>query len=281
MPQGLSILGMERYNKLDLTRKGRINLLHAHHPTIYIILAVSGLLSGFIDSTVGGGGLISLPALLFVGFPPAAALGTNKLAGTMGSLTSTLSYLRSGKVTYRIVLVAFPLAVLGGATGAVVVHHLPSSFLRPLVLILLILVAGYTFWNKRLGLTDNRTSLTRSVFLFACLAALVVGFYDGFFGPGTGSFFMMIFVLLGFNFVNASGNARTLNFGTNLGALGAFVTVHAVDYLAGIILGAGMVIGAIIGSQFAIRRGAKYVRPLFIGVTCFVILQQLYTLISP
>ncbi|GMA59857.1 TSUP family transporter [Alicyclobacillus fastidiosus] len=257
-----------------------MNLLYEHHVTVWITLAVSGLLSGFIDSTVGGGGLVSLPALLFVGFPPAAALGTNKLAGTMGSLTSTLSYLRSGKVTYRVVGLSFPLAVLGGASGAVVVHHLPSTFLRPLVLILLILVAGYTLWNKRLGLNPNRESLTRSVFLFACLAALVVGFYDGFFGPGTGSFLMMIFVLLGFDFVNASGNARTLNFGTNLGALSAFVTLDAVHYLAGLILGAGMVIGAILGSQFAIRRGAKYVRPIFIAVTCFVIAQQLYTLLA-
>ncbi|MFD1676892.1 sulfite exporter TauE/SafE family protein [Alicyclobacillus fodiniaquatilis] len=254
-------------------------LLHTHLTT-WIILAICGFLSGFIDSTVGGGGLVSLPALLLVGLPPAAALGTNKLAGTLSALTSTLSYLRSGKVTYRLIAPAFPLGVIGAVVGAIVVHHLPSTFLRPLVLGLLVVVAGYTLWNKKLGLNTERPDLTSRTFIWTCLAALVVGFYDGFFGPGTGSFLMMIFVLLGFNFVNASGNARTLNFASNLGALTAFLFLRAVHYEDGLVLGACMVIGALVGSQFAIRKGARYVRPIFILVTCVVIVQQIYTLLS-
>lgn len=251
-----------------------------HSPDItFLVLALCGFVAAFIDATVGGGGLISLPALLFIGLPPALALGTNKLAGTMSAVTSTAAYLKSGKVNYRLVAPAFPLGVIGAAAGAVVVHHLPAAFLRPLVLVLLIIVAGYTFWNKRLGLTPNRTILTKRVFFFAALSALVVGFYDGFFGPGTGSFLMMIFVLLGFDFVHASGNARTINFASNLGALGTFITLHAVRYTDGFVLGGAMVLGALVGSQFAIRKGVTYVRPLFIFVTFIVIAQQVYTLI--
>ncbi|WAH38444.1 sulfite exporter TauE/SafE family protein [Alicyclobacillus dauci] len=253
-------------------------MLHVNEFT-WITLAISGFVAAFVDSTVGGGGLISLPALLFVGLPPAAALGTNKLAGTMSAVTSTLSYLRSGKVNYRLVGPVFPLGIIGAAAGAIVVHHLPSAFLRPLVLVLLIAVAAYTLVKKNLGLNPNRQDLPRHVFVWAGLAALVIGFYDGFFGPGTGSFLMMVFVLLGFDFVNASGNARTINFASNIGALVAFVSLGAVHYVAGLILGVSMVLGALVGSQFAIRKGVRYVRPIFIGVTCLVIAQQVYTLV--
>lgn len=252
-------------------------LLHLSLMT-WLTLAISGFVAAFIDATVGGGGLISLPALLFVGLPPSVALGTNKLAGTLSAVTSTLSYLRSGKVTLRLVAPIFPLGVLGAVAGAIVVHHLPSTFLRPFVLVMLIVVAGYTLWKKNLGLQPNRDLLDKNVFIWAGMSALLIGFYDGFFGPGTGSFLMMVFVLLGFDFVNASGNARTLNFASNIGALAAFASLGAVRYEDGLILGGSMMVGAVVGSQFAIRRGARYVRPIFIGVTCIVIAQQVYTL---
>lgn len=253
--------------------------MHGHDMT-FMVLAISGFAAAFIDSTVGGGGLISLPTLLFLGLPPGIALGTNKLAGTMSAITSTASYLRSGKVNFRLMAPSFPLGMLGAAAGALIVHHLPSTFLRPMVLVLLTLVAGYTIWNKRLGLHTNRTHLTTRTFTWSCLASLAIGFYDGFFGPGTGSFLMMIFVLLGFDFVHASGNARAVNFSSNIGALATFAAVGSVYYVDGLVLGGAMVFGALLGSQFAIRKGATFVRPIFICVTLVVIMQQFYSLIQ-
>jgi uncharacterized membrane protein YfcA len=243
------------------------------------ILAISGFVAAFIDATVGGGGLVSLPTLLFLGLPPSMALGTNKLAGTMSAVTSTVSYLRSGKVSFRLVGPLFPLGVLSAAVGAVVVHHLPSSFLRPFVLVMLIIVAAYTVFKKNLGLHARPEGLRPHAYLWTAACASVIGFYDGFFGPGTGSFLMMGFVLLGFDFLQASGNARTLNFASNVGALISFAWVGAVRYEAGLILGVCMMFGAFIGSRFAIRKGSQYVRPIFIGVTILVIGQQVYTLL--
>lgn len=240
---------------------------------------MSGFVAAFIDATVGGGGLVSLPALLFVGLPPSMALGTNKLAGTMSAVTSFTSYLRSGKVNFRLVGPIFPLGILSAVVGAIIVHHLPSSFLRPFVLVMLILVAGYTLWKKNLGLEMRRSEFTVHTYIWTAAFALVIGFYDGFFGPGTGSFLMMGFVLLGFDFLFASGNARTLNFASNVGGLAAFAWVHAVRYEAGLVLGVCMMCGAFVGSKFAIRKGSKYVRPIFIGVTILVIGQQAYTLL--
>ncbi|WP_232302100.1 sulfite exporter TauE/SafE family protein [Alicyclobacillus hesperidum] len=244
-----------------------------------ITLAVSGFVAAFIDATVGGGGLISLPALLFVGLPPSLALGTNKLAGTMSAVTSFTSYLTSGKVSIRLVGPLFPLGVFASAAGAIVVHHLPSSFLRPFVLVMLVFVASYTIFKKNLGLVEAMRTTKARTYLWTALLAIVLGFYDGFFGPGTGSFLMMGFVLLGFDFLAASGNARTLNFASNVGALIAFASVGSIRYEDGLILGVCMMLGAFTGSRFAIRKGSRYVRPLFIGVTCIVIAQQIYTLI--
>ncbi|WP_206831720.1 sulfite exporter TauE/SafE family protein [Alicyclobacillus fructus] len=238
------------------------------------VLAVAGYVAAFIDSTVGGGGLVSLPALLFVGLPPSVALGTNKFAGTMSAVTSFSSYLLSGKVRLKLVGPLFPLGVMASALGAYVVHQLPSSFLRPFVLVMLLIVAAYTLWKKDLGLVESVRPLTRRTFALTSLLAIALGFYDGFFGPGTGSFLVMGFLLLGFDFLSASGNARTLNLASNVGALCTFIAVGAVHYEAGLVLGLSMVLGALTGSRFAIRKGARYVRPIFIGVTCLVIAQQ-------
>lgn len=198
------------------------------HLSLFIItfLLLTGFLAAFIDSTVGGGGLISLPALLFVGLPPVLALGTNKLAGTLSSLTSSFSFWVSRKMTVRLVLMLAPLSFLGSIVGADVARHLSPSFLKPMVIVLLIAITGYTIINKRVGAKSTANSMTGRRMVMAI--ALVVGFYDGFFGPGTGSFLIMAFALMGFDFVQAAGNAKALNFASNIGALLTFTLLNSV-----------------------------------------------------
>lgn len=240
-----------------------------------LFLCLSGFVAGFIDSTVGGGGLISLPTLLFTGLPPALALGTNKLAGTLCALSSTLSYLRSGKITFKLVRYLLPLSLVGSIIGACLVHFLPSSFLRPMVIVLLIAVTLYTIFKRDLGKLSTYSGLKKKAIWVTSLVALIIGFYDGFFGPGTGSFLIIAFLLIGFDFIQASGNAKALNFASNVGALGTFLFLHAVNYEYGLIMGLSMATGAISGSQVAIRKGVTYVRPIFICVTLIMIGKQI------
>jgi uncharacterized membrane protein YfcA len=252
--------------------------LESISPEIIVFLLVAGFIAAFIDSVVGGGGLISLPALMFTGLPPSVVLGTNKIAGTMSSLTSTISFLRSGKVDCRLVIWLFPLSFVGSVLGAYTVRHIPPEFLKPLVVVLLVLVALYTVFKKNWGAESTYQGLTSKTKFFIGLAAFSIGFYDGFFGPGAGSFFIFAFLLLGFDFVVAAGNAKVMNFASNIAAVATFIYLDSVNLQYGLIMGASMIAGAIAGSRLAIKSGTAYVRPLFIGMTSLLIGKQLWDL---
>lgn len=247
-------------------------------PEIIVFLLIAGFVAAFIDSVVGGGGLISLPALMFTGLPPSVVLGTNKVASTLCSLTSTASFLRSGKVDRKLAVWLFPLSFLGSVCGAYTVRHIPPEFLKPLVVILLIVVAVYTVFKKSWGAESTYEGLTRKTAILIGMAAFTLGFYDGFFGPGTGSFFIFAFLMLGFDFVVAAGNAKVMNFASNIGAVITFFMLNSVNLQYGLIMGVAMIAGAIAGSRLAIKSGTAYVRPLFIGVTSLLIGKQLWDL---
>jgi uncharacterized protein len=239
-------------------------------------IIVAGFLASFIDSVVGGGGLVSLPALLFAGLPPVVALGTNKMAGTMSSLTSTISFLKSGKINFQLVKYLFPLSLIGAILGTFTVRLIPSSFMKPMVIILLIGVTIYTLIKKDWGEISSYQGVTKKTAILSGIVAFTIGFYDGFFGPGTGSFLIFAFLMLGFDFVTAAGNAKALNFASNIASLITFMILGAVNYQYGIPMGAAMIAGALVGSRVAIRKGAGYIRPLFIGVTVLLIGKQLW-----
>lgn len=247
---------------------------------VIIFLVVMGFVASFVDSVVGGGGLITIPALLFLGIPPVQAFGTNKLAATFGSLTSTISFLRSGKINLKLSAILFPLAFIGSAFGAYVVTLVPSNFLRPLVIVLLILVTIYTLLKKDWGSSSTFQKLTRKTGTLVVMMAIGIGFYDGFFGPGTGSFLLFGFLMLGFNFVESAGNAKVLNFASNISATLMFIYLDSVLYSYAIPMAIAMIAGAILGSQTAIRKGAAYVRVLFVSVTVILISKQIWDLIS-
>lgn len=234
-------------------------------------LVLSGFLAAFIDSVVGGGGLISIPALLFTGLPPSTAIATNKLASSMGSLTSTISFIKSGKVNFRLVSKLFPLTVLGSFLGAYIVKHISSQVLQPLVLVLLIAVAIYTILKKDWGKDSKYEGMSWKRGLIFAVIVFTIGFYDGFFGAGTGSFLLFSFLIIGFDFIQSAGNAKVLNFGSNIAALIMFLYLDIVNFSYGIPMGIAMILGAFVGSNFAIKKGVSYVRILFIVVTLFLI----------
>ena len=251
------------------------------HPALdmLLFLVAAGFIASFIDSVVGGGGLISLPALLFAGLPPNLALGTNKLGGTISSLTSSMSFLMSGKINFRLTAALFPLSFLGSVLGTYTVKQIPSDFLKPLVVFMLVAVTIYTLTKKNWGAKSSYSGLNKRGALLLGSGALVIGFYDGFFGPGTGSFLIFIFLLAGFDFVGASANAKVLNLASNVASLGTFFLLKSVNIYYGLPMGLAMIAGALLGSQVAIRKGSTYVKPLFIIVTALLIGKQLWSFV--
>jgi hypothetical protein len=245
-----------------------------------LFLIGSGFVAAFIDSVVGGGGLISVPALLFTGLPPSLVLGTNKLAGTMSSLTSTVSFFSSGRIDGRLGLRLFPLSFVGAIAGAYFVHQIPADFLKPLVIVLLLAVLVYTLFKKNWGGVAMLGAL--GGWRGAALAggALALGFYDGFFGPGTGSFLIFMYLFVGFDFVGASANAKVLNFGSNIASLATFFLLGSVNVYYGLPMGLAMVAGALVGTRLAVRKGSAYVKPLFLVVTAVLIGKQLWDMMG-
>ncbi|MGK5511695.1 sulfite exporter TauE/SafE family protein [Brevibacillus formosus] len=245
-----------------------------------VLLAVFGFVAAFIDSTVGGGGLISLPALLGLGMPPYLALGTNKLAGTISSATSSYTFIKSGKFDKKLMLILFPVSLIGAYFGAKTVLFVPQEFLKILVVIMMALIFVYTLFNKRFGQDSNYKGLTKFTLSIGIPFTFLIGFYDGFFGPGTGSFFVFLMVLLfGYDFVIAAGNGRILNLASNISALFVFTMEGKVVFMTGLIMGIAMLLGANLGAKMAIKTGVRYVRPLFLVVSITLIVKMVYELI--
>ncbi|WP_342045544.1 TSUP family transporter [Bacillus sp. OTU530] len=245
-------------------------------PSLLLILIVFGFLAAFIDSVVGGGGLIALPALLFTGLTPATAVATNKLAGTIGSLTSTIMFYRSGKLDLTSIYRLFPLVFIGSMIGAWTVHLINPEVLKPLMLVMLAAVAIYTVFKKDWGSISTYKKLSIRHLIIFMIVIFAIGFYDGFLGPGTGSFLMFAFLMIGFDFLKAAGNAKFLNFGSNIAALLMFMYLGQINYAYGLPMGLAQIAGAICGSKFAIKRGSGYVRVLFILVTFLLLAKNTY-----
>ncbi|MDR3565764.1 MAG: TSUP family transporter [Negativicutes bacterium] len=245
---------------------------------ILLFLMASGFVAAFIDSVVGGGGLISLPALLMTGLPPVHALGTNKMASLMGTLTSTLSFLRSGKIDLKLMRYLFPLSLAGGAVGVCVVRLIPPHFLKPLLVVMLVGVMVYTLCKKEFGAVSSYRGLSRREGILSGVLVFLLGFYDGFFGPGGGTFLIFGFLLIGFDYVCAAANSRVANFASNLAATVVFGWGGLIDFHYALPMGLAMAVGAWAGAHVAIHKGVTYVRPLFLVVTTLLIGKQLWTL---
>jgi uncharacterized membrane protein YfcA len=241
-----------------------------------LFLLSASFLAGFVDSIAGGGGIVQLPALL-IGLPnsPAAeVLGTNKLSAVFGTTTAAALYRKQIKPDPKVLIgMAIP-AFFGSAVGALLASRIPTSSMRPMILVLLIAVAIYTWLKPDLGKLENLRHVPKQRIQIGALAGAVIGFYDGIFGPGTGSFLMLILVAtLGYAFITASAIAKVVNVATNVGALIVFGINGAVIWQIGIIMGFANISGAIIGSRLAIRGGSTLVRKVFLLVTIVLIVR--------
>lgn len=238
-------------------------------------LAGVGLVAGFVDAVAGGGGLLALPALLSTGMPPIAALATNKLQGSIGTGMAALTYWRRGFVDLPKFGIALALTLLGSFLGAWTVKSIDTSALNTIVPVALILVAGYFLFAPRLSDDDRVARL--AVPVFAPIVGFAIGFYDGIFGPGTGSFFTICFVaLFGLGITRAAAQTKLLNFGSNIAALALFIPAGDVIWPAAIAMGAGQIVGGYLGAITGIRYGAKFIKPLVVVVSVILAVRLLF-----
>jgi len=237
-------------------------------------LTLVGGVAGFVDAIAGGGGLLCIPALLWAGLSPLETLATNKLQASFGSLAATLNYARHGLVDLRRLLPATLLSLAGSAAGALTVGVIPNDLLARVIPVLLIAFALYFLFAPRIGDEDRQQRIGYPA--FALLIGFSVGFYDGFFGPGTGSFFTLAFVtLLGYGLRRAVGGAKLLNFASNVAALLVFVAGGHVLWIVGLVMGLGQLAGSYLGSHVAVRHGAYVIKPLLVMVALAVSLKML------
>lgn len=239
------------------------------------VLFGTGFAAGFVDSIAGGGGLITVPVLLSLGLDPRVALGTNKLQATFGSGSATWHYARAGAVSLSDCRRGFVITFIAAAAGTVFVQQLPRDFLERFIPALLIVVAVYSFLRPNLGGKDVPPRMKRA--WFDVIFGLVIGFYDGFFGPGTGTFWAIAFVLvMGFHFTKATGYTKAMNFASNLSSLLFFLIGGHVLLGFGVTMGAGQLLGARLGSRTVVKHGARFIRPVFISVVLAITAKLLY-----
>ena len=244
-----------------------------------LLVSLASVLAGFVDAIVGGGGLILVPALFAV-FPnaaPATLFGTNKSASVWGTAMSAGQYSRRVEMRWPVLLPAALAGFLGSFTGAWAVTQISPGFLRKLLPFILLAVLLYTLARKQLG-RDHAPRLSgRTEIVVACAIGAVLGCYDGFFGPGTGSFFVFLFVrVLGYDFLNASAAAKLINTATNAAALILFAIKGHVWWHFALALAVANVAGSLLGTHLALKHGAAFVRVVFIFVVTALILKTGY-----
>ncbi len=231
-------------------------------------ICVASFFAAFVDAIVGGGGLISIPALLATGMPTHLALGTNKLASTFGAVSSAWQYYRSGAARLSVVIPLIPFSLIGAMMGVRVVLGMNADFLQVLIIVLVTIIGLYTLLKKELGMADEFEAPGPAVVAKGIVLALTIGFYDGFFGPGTGSFLIFGLIhIFRFDFKHATANAKFLNLTSNLAALSLFIMHGQVLFSTGIPMAIAMVFGARAGSLVAVTKGSGFIKPAFVVVS--------------
>jgi uncharacterized protein len=231
--------------------------------TTLVLLAGVGLVAGFVDSIAGGGGLLALPSLLLAGFDPVSALATNKLQGSFGTASATHTFWKKGLLKPSEHVAEIAMVFVGAVLGVAAVSYVPTDLLRQVMPVLLVLVAGYFAVSPKLRLGKF------PIAFFSFFVSPLLGFYDGVFGPGTGSFFMLALVsLFGLGVVEATGRTKLLNFTSNIASLMVFVLGGKLVWMVGLCMGLGQIAGAQLGARVAIANGARVIRPLLVVVCC-------------
>ena len=237
----------------------------------YFVLFFIAVFAGFIDSIVGGGGLITLPALMACGIPTHLCIATNKLQSTFGSFTAALTYFKSTNLPNLAWGVFF--TALGAGLGSYSVLFVKDEHLKLIILICLTLTFLYTIFKPNLGKQETEGKM-KNIKLFHLICGLTLGFYDGFLGPGTGSFWIFACVfLLGFSMKRASINTKILNFTSNIVALAIFLWRYELLWAVGLLMGVGQILGAFLGSKLVLKTNGNFIKALFLIVVSLTIIK--------
>lgn len=239
------------------------------------LLFFVALVAGFIDAIAGGGGLITIPALLATGLPPAVALGTNKLQACGGSFSASLYFIRQRAVKISEVWLLIVLTFIGATVGTILIQQIDSGVIKKFLPFLVFAIGLYFLFTPKLGEEDRQKRVSYAVFAFT--AALGIGFYDGFFGPGTGSFFSLAFItLLGFNLAKATAHAKVLNFTSNIASLIFFMIGGQILWSLGLAMMLGQIIGAHLGAKMVLTKGKALIRPMVVIMSFIMTAKMVY-----
>jgi len=233
---------------------------------ILSILFFTALCAGIIDTIAGGGGLLTIPALLSVGISPTAALATNKMQSVFGTFTASLYFIRKKLVDVRQMKLMILMSFIGSLIGSWVIVQIDPTFLKKIIPFLLMLIGTYFLISKNNN--DIETKKRISIIIFAFTFAFIIGFYDGFFGPGTGSFYTIAFIyFLGYSIKEATAQTKVLNFTTNFASVLFFVYNGEIIFLIALIMGVGQIIGSLIGAKLVITKGSSLIKPLIVIIS--------------
>ncbi|MDB0439822.1 sulfite exporter TauE/SafE family protein [Clostridioides difficile] len=244
---------------------------------VIIFLCIGGFIAAFVDSIAGGGGLISMPVLMAIGVPIHLAIGTNKFAASAGCISSAYRYAKSGKTNSELLKKLVPFTIIGSILGVKCVLSINENILNVLVVVMILIVAIYTFVSKNLGQEDRFEGINKKNLRLGMLMAFIMGFYDGFFGPGTGTFLTFGFIkIYGYDFLHASANTKILNLTSNVTSLLLFMINGQVYYKIAVLFALVMIIGAYVGAKVAIKNGSKMIKPIFLVMALFMVTKLMY-----
>lgn len=244
-----------------------------------VLLCLAAFAAGFIDAIVGGGGLLQTPATLLIlpQYPVATLLGTTKIPSIAGTTLAAFKYSKQVKFNFKVLIACASCAFIAAFSGAFLVSRIDNSVIKPIILVVLIFVALYTYFNKQFGIHQEKNHSVKKQVLMSAVFGLVIGFYDGLIGPGTGSFLILIFIaVLGFDFIGASAHAKIVNMATNLAAIIYFSSTGHILFQYAIPMAICNLIGAHFGTKLALLKGNKFVRVFFLIVVFGTILRFAY-----
>lgn len=237
--------------------------------SILILLCLAAFLAGFVDAIVGGGGLIQTPMglILLPNLPVATIIGTLKIPSFSGTLFAAFQYLKKIEINWKLLSIMMILAVPAAFAGSTLLTYVSNDFMKPLLLIVLSLLVIYTYVKKNFGQHAAKSHSPKQQIMYAVLISFIIGFYDGFIGPGTGSFLVLAFIILmGFDFLQASANAKMVNLATNFGSICLFISKGKIIWMVAIPMAICNAIGGFIGAKLAINKGNKFIRIFFLIV---------------